>query len=147
MNERNVTNLMFESNKIPQITFFKAKTMTFSFQIIVILHILSSVNNSSSVFAANQVPQMSMYTLQLLVPISSFFSRSLKTFILCSLCRRVGHQAGGHGRSEGASYCHASCLRGDGANRGNTGRRWSVCQTCLSAHLHRWVYFGASKLI
>lgn len=31
-------------------------------------------------------------------------------------CRCVGHQAGGNGRSEGASHSDASCLRSDREN-------------------------------
>lgn len=77
----------------------------------------------------------------------AFFSRSLKMFILCVTCRRVGHQAGGNGRSQGASYCHASCLRGDGENRRHTGRR-SIRQTrstvlsCLRALFVCWQNTG-----
>lgn len=38
-----------------------------------------------------------------------------------SACRRLGHQAGRDGRSQSASDRHASRLRGDGADRGDSG--------------------------
>lgn len=47
------------------------------------------------------------------------------TFYRCFAFRRLGHQAGRNGRRQSASDRHASCLRGDGENRRNTGRNSS----------------------
>lgn len=53
----------------------------------------------------------------------------------CVTCRCVGHQAGGNGRSQGASYRDASCLCGDRENWRHTGTT-SICHTWAA-----WLWF------
>lgn len=73
-------------------------------------------------FEFTKLDKKSYQKINRFIQLNKRFHESICILTFCSSCRRLGYQAGANGRGEGASRGHASRLRGDGENQGDSGR-------------------------